>query len=203
MNYIEYKSVCNLSYTQYCDYLQKKYGIGLSDYMTKGFNKNQKCTRTKDGLIAHHKMENQASNLSKPEEAMKHPFEWQKAQNIVYADYLEHLLLHVMICRDNIRTVKDMSIGLPGVVSYLVPELNDLYSGKKATEPWRAKCYSLVENDRDVYLAIMQQFIQWAKPSICIPLRVLQQSLNEAYGIWSSKQNVKIYKEIEKIYNNS
>ena len=201
MNYAEYKSVCNLSYIQYCDYLQKKYGIGLSDYMTMGFNKNPKCSRTKDGLIAHHKMENQANNLSNPADAMKYPFEWQKAHNIVYANMLEHLLLHVLIFRDNIKSGKISGVGLPGIIVYLLPELNDLYSGKKATQQWRANCYSLVVNDKDVYLAILKQFIGLVKPSIHLPLGELLTSYNEEYGTWSSLQNYLIYQEIKNIYN--
>lgn len=51
----EYESVKFMTYDEYCDYLQDKYGIGLADYMYKDFNKNPKCSRTKDGLIAHHK----------------------------------------------------------------------------------------------------------------------------------------------------
>ena len=45
MNLTEYKQVEKLTYRQYCDYLQNKYGIGLKDYMTKSWNKN---TRVKE-----------------------------------------------------------------------------------------------------------------------------------------------------------
>ena len=97
MNLVEYEKVKNLTYLEYCDYLQQKYGIGLSDYMTKSWNKNSKVTRTKDGLLAHHKYEDHAIMLSTKEFAMQNPFEWQLAKNIVYCDYLEHLFLHILI----------------------------------------------------------------------------------------------------------
>ena len=96
----EYNNVKNFTYLEYCDYLQKKYGIGLCDYMTKSWRKNPKVTRTKDGLIAHHKFEDHAIMLSNPEYAMDNPFEWQLAKNIVYCDYLEHLFLHILICEN-------------------------------------------------------------------------------------------------------
>lgn len=48
--------------------------------MTKSWNKNTQCTRTKEGLIAHHKYENYAIILSKKEIAMSNPFEWQLAE---------------------------------------------------------------------------------------------------------------------------
>ena len=57
MNMIEYLKVKDYTYSEYCGYLQSKYGIGLADYMTKSFNPNPKCKRTKEGLIAHHKKE--------------------------------------------------------------------------------------------------------------------------------------------------
>ena len=67
--------------------------------MTKSFNPNQKCKRTKEGLFAHHKMEDRMVMLSEKLIAMMFPFEWQQKHNIVYCDYLEHLLLHVLICK--------------------------------------------------------------------------------------------------------
>lgn len=52
------------TYLEYCDYLQLKYGIGLADYMTKSYNPNPRCKRTKDGLVAHHKKEDTMIMLS-------------------------------------------------------------------------------------------------------------------------------------------
>ena len=75
MNLVEYEKVKNLTYLEYCDYLQQKYGIGLSDYMTKSWNKNSKVTRTKDGLLAHHKYEDHAIMLSTKEFAMQNPLQ--------------------------------------------------------------------------------------------------------------------------------
>ena len=43
----DYDSVKDMTYLEYCDYLQKKYGIGAADYYTQGFRKNQKASRTK------------------------------------------------------------------------------------------------------------------------------------------------------------
>lgn len=50
MNCIEYENIKHFTYDKYCDYLQNKHGIGKYDYMTKSWNKNTKCTRTKEGL---------------------------------------------------------------------------------------------------------------------------------------------------------
>ena len=50
MNLQEYENVKDFTYIEYCDYLQKKYGMAICDYMTKSWNKNSKVTRTEEGL---------------------------------------------------------------------------------------------------------------------------------------------------------
>ena len=116
----EYEKIKNLTYREYCDYLQIKYGIGRSDYMTKSWNKNPKCTRTNEGLFAHHKYEDHAISLADKNHAMFEPFEWQEAINIVYCDYLEHLLLHILICEypARHRNPKD-AVGIGGVINHI------------------------------------------------------------------------------------
>lgn len=64
MNMNEFLKVKEMTYLEYCNYLQDKYGIGRADYMTKSFNKNSKCSRTSEGLIAHHKAEDKMIMLS-------------------------------------------------------------------------------------------------------------------------------------------
>lgn len=98
MNIEEYKRNCELTYLEYCDYLQNKYGLPSCAYMNKSWNKNAKISRTKEGLIAHHKFEDHGIMLSDKSFAMKNPYEWQLPENIVYCDYLEHLYLHILIC---------------------------------------------------------------------------------------------------------
>ena len=71
----------------------------MVDYMTKSFTKNKRVSRTSEGLVAHHKAEDKMMLLSNKSFAERYPYEWQKKENIVYCDYLEHLLLHVLICK--------------------------------------------------------------------------------------------------------
>ena len=88
MDLKEFQEIKNLTYTEYCDYLVQKYGPAQYDYMTKAYNKNQKISRTKEGLVCHHKMENKAIMLSEKIWAQKFPFEYQLKENLVYCDYL-------------------------------------------------------------------------------------------------------------------
>jgi hypothetical protein len=139
--------------------LQNKYGKGLSNYFTPSWNKNLKVTRTKDGLLAHHKFEDHAIMLSNPDYAKNNPYEWQLAENIVYCDYLEHLFLHILICEyPAVDKNENEAVGIGGVVNYLVPELNDFYSGWVTSQAWRKNCYDKIKDDKDVYLALIKRF---------------------------------------------
>lgn len=200
MNIQEYNKVKDFTYLEYCDYLQQKYGIGLSDYMTISWNKNSKCSRTKDGLMAHHKYEDHAILLSTKEFAMKNPFEWQLAKNIVYCDYLEHLFLHILICEypSEDRNFLE-AVGIGGVINYIVPELNDLYSGWETGQSWRKNCHDLIINDKDVYLTLLKRFKTNCNDYPFYTDDCLYTSFNEHFGLWSRKKNEKLFKEIEKL----
>lgn len=192
----EYEKIKNLTYLEYCDYLQDKYGIGLANYMTKAWNPNKKAKRTKDGLVAHHKFEDHAIMLSTPEYAKKNPYEWQLAENIVYCDYLEHLLLHILICEYPSEDKNESeAVGVGGVINFIVPELNDLYSGWETNQEWRRKCHSLVVDDIDVYLTLLKRF---KENTLENPL-CLFSSWNDHFGGWSIVNNKEIFDEIKKL----
>lgn len=200
MNLKEYEKIKNFNYLEYCDYLQNKYGIGLSDYMTSSWNKNSKVTRTNEGLLAHHKYEDHAIMLSNKEFAMQNPFEWQLAKNIVYCDYLEHLLLHILICENpSINKNEFEAVGIGGVINYIVPELNDFYSGWETGQKWRIVCHNKIKEDKDVYMILLKRFKNSCKNYPFYDDNCLYTSFNESFGLWSKKQNEKIFQEIKKL----
>lgn len=197
MNLLEYSSIKNLNYLQYCDYLQNKYGISNYNYMTTSWNKIAKASRTKEGLLAHHKYEDHAIMLSHPNFAMQNPYEWQLAKNIIYCDYLEHLFLHILICEypaDDKNLLE--AVGIGGVVNYIVPELNDLYSGWETKQTWRKKCHDLIRNDKDVYLTLLKRFKESCKNKPQYKNDCLLTSFNENFGLWSKENNKELYQEI-------
>lgn len=202
MNMEEYQKVKDFTYLEYCDYLQQKYGIGLADFMTRSFNKNPKVTRTKEGLLAHHKMEDRMIMLSTKEFAQACPFEWQQKENIVYCDYLEHLLLHVLICEYPSEDIMyGAKVGYGGVVNFIAPELNDFYSGWITNQSWRKTCHDKIANDKDVYFAILKKFILWElRINPKFNIETLFTSFNESFGLWRKENNKKIFTEINEIY---
>ena len=205
MNMIEFDKVKDMTYLEYCDYLQSKYGIGLTDYMTKSFNKNQKCTRTKEGLVVHHKDEDKMIMLSKKEIAEQFPFEWQTKEHLVYCDMLEHLLLHVLICKYPSKDrIPGFDVGIGGASNFLIPELNDVYCGWKSNQKWQQCLHDRIIDDKVVYLAIIEKYIlEVLRPKECDPRPYLLSSYNENFGLWNNDNNKEIFLDFFMILKNN
>lgn len=199
MKLSEYREVEKITYAEYCDYLQNKYGIGLCDYMRPSWTKNPKISRTKEGLYAHHKYEDRAIMLSHPEFAMLNPYEWQKKENIIYCNLLEHLYLHILICENPSEDKNENEmVGLGGIVNYIVPELNDVYSGWVSRQAWQNTCHNAIIDDKDVYMVLLKRFKELYDNNPVI-VNNLYSSYNEKFGVWSNDNNNELYKEINQL----
>lgn len=200
MNKLEYEKIKNYSYSQYCEYLQKKYGIGKYPYFTTGWSRNKSAARTSEGLVIHHKFEDHAIMLGEPKFAIMNPYEWQLPENLIYCDYLEHLLLHIMICEHPAPDHNDReAVGIGGVINFIAPELNDLYSGWVTKQAWRAECHKRVINDKDVYLELLKRFKHNCNKYPLYTDRCLYTSFNAAFGLWDAKKNFPLFDEIKKL----
>lgn len=97
--------------------------------------------RTNEGLVCHHILENEYLNLSDLSFIYDQsvPFEVQKAKNLIYCDYFEHLILHVIITRET-----NLHYGYPGYRNYLKPNCNDWFCKGKIPYkiPWMMNCYN-------------------------------------------------------------
>lgn len=200
MNLTEYEKIKHLNYREYCEYLKQKYGVAKYDYFTKSWNKNPRVTRTKEGLICHHICEDKAIMLADKKFAQNNPFDYQKAENLCYCDYLEHLLLHILICENPSKDKNSFEIvGIGGVVKFLVPELNDVYSGWVTSQAWRLNCHNLIKNDKEVYLKLVKRFKENCSNCPFYSEQFLYRSFNEPLGLWSGSNNKKIYEEIKQL----
>lgn len=195
----ELKEVKNLTYLEYCDYLQNKYGMGNVAYMYPSFNKNQKASRSKEGLIAHHKMENRAIMLADPNHARNWPYEWQLPENLVYCNILEHLLLHILICKyPEVEGLE--SVGIGGIINFIVPELNDVYSGNLSKQEYKQKQYFLYLEKEDLYFKILI-FIKEIIPDINYIHLCHSFSCSGIFlSDWDEKNNERIYNKIKNIF---
>lgn len=201
MNIEEYNKVKDYTYEEYCNYLKEKYGMTKYPYFSTNWNRNPKITRTKEGLFCHHIKEDTACNLSAPEIAKERPYEYQLPENLVYCNWLEHLFLHILISEESYARNLELeeysvntdrivqNVGVGGIFNYLVPWLNDIYSGFQSESPWQQNCISKVLNNRDTYLNLIQRIAQNEYIYFPYSNRDLFESFNVRYGIWDKRYN--------------
>jgi hypothetical protein len=155
MEKIEIQKEMKMKYHELVGYLLEKYGKAQHDYfLTENCkSKNTKVSRTKEGLYCHHTDEDKAIDLSNSDFAIINPFNYQKADRLVYCNVLEHLILHIKIFEEPKNTkANDMEVqGLGGVINCICPELNDRYNGKEPTQEWRINVFNQVRNNFDDY----------------------------------------------------
>ena len=121
MNIQEYNKVKEYDYATYCNYLIDKYGKVNGDYYTASFLQNRSIKKSNEGLFLHHIKEDTVANLSDAEVARNNSFDYQKAENLVYANLLEHILLHIIIGEQN------KGLGFGGA-EIMIAQANDFYA---------------------------------------------------------------------------
>lgn len=127
MNFQEYNKVKNYDYITYCNYLLNKYGKVQGDYFTPSFLHNSSIKRRDKELFLHHIKEDIVANLSDVEIAKNNSFDYQKAENLVYANLLEHILLHIIIGEQN------KGFGFGGA-EFMIAQANDFYNAENFEE---------------------------------------------------------------------
>lgn len=155
-----YNSLMKITYNQIVESLLSKYGKAQYDYFVNEDckTKNHKVSRTKEGLFCHHIDEDKAILLSNDKYAVNNSFEYQKADRLVYCNFLEHLLLHIKIVEEqrNIYANKTELPGIGGAVNFLVKQINDFYNGHVYTQEYLAIATSVIENDYGSYIVMLK-----------------------------------------------
>ena len=126
------ENIMKLSYTEFVVYLKTKYGIPkesyFKNYSTGRLNYNTNNSRTNEGLMIHHVYENQYVYLSNSDICKdlinEHP-ETQNPENLVYCNYLEHLILHIKITEE--LNMHNTACGWGGIFS-IIQHINSLYN---------------------------------------------------------------------------
>lgn len=147
--YDGYLNLLNSSYEEAINTLKNKYGEVVDDYFReKSYNRflkgeiksiaNGKFQKTKQGLYCHHIYEDSFLNLSNLEyiKDYHYDYEYQKKENLVYCDLIEHLILHALIM---VKT--NSKYGFPGFQIFIKPMAKEWYLDKKTPKPeWMKKC---------------------------------------------------------------
>lgn len=142
-----------MSYDEYVHYLLNKYGGAKYDYFysPECRSKNHNNVRTKEGLECHHIDEDKYPLLSSRRNALEFPFECQRADRLVYADKIEHLILHIKICEDSANGSK-YSLG----TSMLVGSINSMFESPPTTG-YRLNMYDKIKDNFELYLEVLHR----------------------------------------------
>lgn len=163
MESTEIKNQLKMTYDELVDYLLKKYGLAQYDYFCNESckSKNSKVSRTNEGLYCHHIDENKAILLSNDKFAVNNPFEYQKANRLVYCNVLEHLILHIKIVEEpKNENANQMEIqGIGGAVCFICPQINDYFNGYEFKQQYLINIFSLIENNFNDYIDILEYFL--------------------------------------------
>lgn len=190
-----------LTYNEYVDFLKNKYGKVPKDYFYTNKNnelvKTAGITRGKDGLYIHHVYECFFLGLSDPTMYIlqlnsldNNIRDAQKAENLVYCNLLEHLILHVKIALEYHRGQEQVGI------DFITGDLNRLYElgdkqliEKTYNSPqhkWKCEVYKVIKDDYSIYLELCKIIITELGISKSIVCNVT----------WYNTRYVKLYEDL-------
>lgn len=149
MNLNEYLKVKDYQYEEYVAYLNNKHGMVPRKYGSK-FNK-----RPGEGLFIHHVREDVVASLSNSKIRKANDPVYQEPQNLVYCDYLEHLLLHIKIGEN---TTGGRNLGLNGPFVYIIPALKNFFNYGWKNQKWDPAYFDVVANDKDVFDLLLEKY---------------------------------------------
>lgn len=185
MKSAEIQKQLQMTYKELVKYLLGKYGPSKYDYFQTESckTKNRKVSRTSEGLYCHHIDEDKAIMLSNDKYAQSNPFEYQKADRLVYCNALEHLILHIKIVEEpRDENANEMELqGIGGAVNWLCPQINDYYNGYEYEQAYMQKVFSLIKDNFDDYIDILDYFLGAIQGNPWYELRITKESLSRGY----------------------
>ena len=162
-----------MSYDEYIVYLLNKHGPAPYHYFFNNtcITKNMKIERFNEGLILHHIAEEcgmSAKELLDPEYAKRQSPELYAPKYFVYADYFEHLLLHIKIAEEDIRVNQGRPVGTDLTGARMIyREINRYYATGKT--PIANKVAAENIKDRyEEYLEILRWMLKDEEMSLYI-----------------------------------
>ena len=162
--------VWNMSYDEYVQYLLDKYGKATVDYFCtpECKSKNPKISRTKEGLECHHIDEDKFILLSNPKVACICPFELQKADRLLYADKIEHLILHIKIAE------MGEAGGYGCGTKLIIGNINTLFDTPPISG-WQLNMYNKIKPNFDLYIEILNRLASQINNTLDIRKIILEQ----------------------------
>ena len=151
----------NFKYDGLCDYLKKKYGEVPEPYFINENcrTKNSNIKRSSEGLFIHHIFESRVVMLSHPEYAIQFPYAWQEGKNLVYCNYFEHILLHLAIVKEFLKTEAKktrMAVGIGGLLNFMIPEIIDYINGYQYARDYMRKALQVIDGNELLFIDILE-----------------------------------------------
>lgn len=197
MNHDEILKEMTMDYDSLVKHLLSKYGVAKYDYFTDPSCKfaDPRKSRTKEGLFCHHIDEDKGIALSDKMLAVEQPFEYQKAERLVYCNYLEHLMLHIQIGKNKyweehstLSQPEDLPRFLVPGITFITHDINTVFKANHAFEKWQQRCFMEISDNFDSYIYILQSFIKYLRDmysgikiphSICVNQHILDPKLGD------------------------
>lgn len=168
MNSEELKNELKMTYEELQHYLIEKYGGAKYDYFVNPEckSKNQKVSRTCEGLYCHHMNEDKGGNLANPPQARMQPFEWQKKGQLVYCNILEHLILHMKIAilrqKHLLETPKEIAdFFTTGGIFMITAAINDMFMNDGTKVAWQKRCFEEIKENYKDYILLIKSFMNY------------------------------------------
>lgn len=197
MDSLEIKKELAMTYAKLVNHLLNKYGKAEHDYFRNETckSKNPKVPRTSEGLYCHHIDEDKAIMLSNDKFAIKNPYEYQKADRLVYCNILEHLILHIKIMEEpkNFEANEYELQGIGGVYNLICPQINDYFNGYSFKQQWLITAFSLIENNFGDYIEILKYVLRVVEANPIYSLIMRKEQL--AVG-WNKEIVKKVYNRL-------
>lgn len=155
-----------MSYYELTTYLIGKYGPAQCDYFYNETcrSRHERVSRTAEGLICHHIFEDRGTSLSRPFPAM--PYEWQRRENLVYCNELEHLLLHIKIAvlrqKHRLQRVWDIRRFFTTYGIYQISQaINDMITQNGTSVPYKQRLYAAFKENYTEYVLLLKLIMQY------------------------------------------
>ncbi|MBQ8218217.1 MAG: hypothetical protein IJZ79_02835 [Bacilli bacterium] len=189
-------AIMKLSYSEYIVYLKIKYGMPSEPYFcgNNTLKYNSKNSRTNEGLMIHHVYENRYVYLSNPnvcEQLTKDCPETQSPENLVYCNFIEHLILHIKITEE---LNGDSACGWGGIIS-IMQHINSLYNyyyidaninfNNADVAKFRINCFNEIVDKLNEYLYLVDYIMD----------NVLEKIINCSDGIISTADLWSVYED--------
>ena len=81
-------------------------------------------------------------------------------------------------------------------MDFIVPELNDVYSGFVTKQDWRRCCHEKIIADKDVYFELIKRIKKICRAYPPVVMEMVTRSYNQGFGLWDDDKNEALYAQI-------